>query len=106
MAPKRLSDHRHTFQFPIGALVFSEGIDRAMRECGLDPLPQFRRHARADWGDVTDEQWQANNAALLSGGGLESLYVVHRELSIRIVTEADRSATYITLTSEPIPDRA
>lgn len=50
MAPKRLSDHRHTFQFPIGALVFSEGIDRAMRECGLDPLPQFRRHARADWG--------------------------------------------------------
>lgn len=86
--------------FPIGALIFSAGIDRVMREGRLDPMPFFQRHARGNWGHVSDDQWQANNAALQSGGRLESLYVVHRELCICIFTEADRSETYVVLASE------
>lgn len=86
--------------FPIGALIFSADVDRLMREGRLDPLPYFQRHARGDWGDVADDRWQENNAALLSSGRLDSFYVVTRELSIRIVTEADRSATHIALPSE------
>lgn len=91
---------RNKLLFPIGALIFSEGIDRLMREGRLDPMPYFQRHTRGDWGDVTDEKWQENNAALQSGTRLDSYYVVTRELSIRIVTEADRSATHIVLPSE------
>lgn len=86
--------------FPIGALVFSTGVDHLMREGRLDPMPYFQRHARGDWGDVADDRWQENNAALLSSGRLDSFYVVTRELSIRICTEADRSATHIALPSE------
>jgi len=55
---------------------------------------------RGDWGDVADYQWQQNNAALESGERLDSLYVVTRDLSIRIFTEADRRATRIVLPSE------
>ncbi|UVO20039.1 MULTISPECIES: hypothetical protein [Pseudomonadaceae] len=86
--------------FTIGTLIFSPGIDRLMREGRLDPLPYFQRHTRGDWGDVSDAQWQANNAALQSADRLESAYMVHRELSLCIVTEADRSATHIVLASE------
>ena len=100
MASRSIDTYSRRLLFPIGALIFSAGIDRLMREGRLDPMSYFRSHIRGDWGDVTDDRWQANNAALQSAGRLESFYVVHRELSIRIFTEADRSATYITLPSE------
>lgn len=93
-------DHYRRLLFPIGALIFSEAIDRLIREGRLDPMPYFQRHTRGDWGDVTDEQWQQNNAALKSGARLDSLYIVTRELHIRVFTEADRSATHIVLPSE------
>ena len=92
--------YRRTLLFPIGALVFSEGVDRLMREGRLDPMPYFQRHTRGDWGEVADYKWQANNAALIAGERLESMYLVHRELRICVVTEADRSATHILLTTE------
>ncbi|EPO4283164.1 hypothetical protein ACUARH_000138 [Pseudomonas aeruginosa] len=93
-------DNYRRLLFPIGALILSEGIDCLMREGRLDPMSYFRRHTRGDWGDVTDEQWQQNNAALKSGERLDSLYIVTRELRIRIFTEADRRATHIVLPSE------
>ena len=92
--------HRRKRLFEIGALEFSEGVERLMNEGRLDPMPFFERHMRGDWGDVADYQWQQNNAALESGERLDSFYVVTRDLSIRIFTEADRSATRIVLPSE------
>ncbi|MCC4595451.1 hypothetical protein NRY95_05630 [Xanthomonas campestris pv. phormiicola] len=94
------SHHRRNLLFPIGALIFSQGIDRLMREGRLDPLPYLQRHMRGDWGDIADDKWQENNAALKSSDRLDSWYVVTRELTIRIVTEADRSETHIVLASE------
>lgn len=94
------SHHRRNFLFRIGALIFSHGIDRLIREGRLDPLPYLQRHMRGDWGDIADDKWQKNNAALKSSDRLDSLYVVTRELTIRIVTEADRSETHIVLASE------
>ncbi|MFQ8213662.1 hypothetical protein ACKGML_05450 [Klebsiella pneumoniae] len=96
---ERSSNHR-SLLFPIGALIFSEGVDRIMREGRLDPMPYIQRHIRGDWGDVTDLRWQENNAAVTSGKPLGSRYIVTRELTIRIVTEADRSATHVMLRSE------
>ncbi|MFK1437578.1 hypothetical protein ACIU0H_28520 [Pseudomonas aeruginosa] len=92
--------HRRPLRFPIGALIFSAAVDRLMRDGDLEPLSLFRRHTRGDWGDVTDEQWHSNNAAIEAGGSLESVYIVHRQLSIRIVTDADRRQTRITVTTE------
>lgn len=92
LRPKRL--------FEIGALEFSPGIERLMDEGWLDPTPFFERHMRADWGDVPDDHWLRNNLAVKSGGRLDSQYVVTRDLRIRILTEADRSATRIVLPVE------
>lgn len=92
-------NHRRLL-FPIGALIFSEGVDRLMREGRLDPMPYLLRHIRGDWGEVTDDKWRENNAALKSGARLDSLYVVTRDVTIRIFTEADRSATHVLLPSE------
>lgn len=100
MATANPNGYRRTLLFPIGALIFSEGVDRLMREGRLDPMPHLQRHTRGDWGDVDDDRWQTNNVALGSGEQLESMYRVHRELSICVVTEADRSATRILLMTE------
>ncbi|KWV16567.1 hypothetical protein ISN34_12475 [Xanthomonas translucens pv. translucens] len=100
MASHRIETYCQELLFPIGALILSKGIDRMVRSGRLDPLPYFRRHARGDWGEVTEEQWQANGIALQSGASLESHYVVHPELSIRIVTDAKRHFTLIVLRSE------
>lgn len=92
--------HRRKRLFEIGALEFSEGVERLMNEGWLDPMPCFERHMRGDWGDVEDDRWLRNNAALKSGECLDSFYVITRDLSIRIVTDADRSATRIVLPHE------
>ena len=86
--------------FDTGALYFSDRIQQLMDEGRLDPLPFFLRHSRVDWGEVADYQWHQNNAALHSGSRLESFFTVHRELALSIVTEADRSATQIRVSSE------
>ena len=78
----------------------SEGVERLMNEGRLDPMPLFERHMRGDWGDVNIQQWQTNSSALQSGASLESHYVIHPGLAIRIVTDSQRSATVIVLPSE------
>ncbi|AZP72931.1 MULTISPECIES: hypothetical protein [Pseudomonas] len=101
MAHSSRYHRRHSkLLFPVGALIFSKGVDRLMREGRLDPMPFFQRHAHGDWNQVSDETWYANNAALKIDGQLNSFYVVTREISLSIMSEADRSATMIRLPSE------
>jgi hypothetical protein len=100
MAPDDRQEHRRGRLFKVGALTFSQGIERLVDEGRLAPTPYIARHLRGDWGDVTDEQWQHNNGALTSAGRFGSYYVVTRELKICVVTEADRSATHVVLPAE------
>ncbi|CAM5208982.1 MULTISPECIES: hypothetical protein [Alcaligenaceae] len=92
--------YRRKRLFEIGALAFSEGVERLMHEGRLDPIPYLERYLRGDWGDISDDQWQRNNAALIGGERLDAHYVVTRELRIRIVTDTGRNATLIGLPSE------
>ena len=100
MASPRIDTYCRRLAIPIGALTFSRGVDRLVRAGRLDPIPYFRRHTRGDWGDVNVQQWQVNSTALQSGASLESHYVIHPGLAIRIVTDAQRSATVIVCPSE------
>lgn len=100
MASHRIETYCQRLAFPIGALTFSRGINRLIDAGRLDPIPYFRRHTRGDWGDVTAQQWEANSSALQSGAPLESHYVIHPGLAIRIITDAGRSVTAIVLPSE------
>ncbi|MBX3209614.1 MAG: hypothetical protein KF764_31560 [Labilithrix sp.] len=53
------------------------------------------RHAVGDWGDVDDEDREANEAALAHGDR-----VVSRYGEIYVITEGDRSSTCVMLRSE------
>jgi hypothetical protein len=63
------------------------------------------RHVKGDWGDVDDEDKQANDQALKQGTRLLSSYSDdrfpdHGVSTIWIITEADRSATTILFPDE------
>lgn len=60
----------------------------------------FNRHARGDWGDVSEADWRANDWALQAGEQLLSVYQTLGGIKFWIITEADRSATTILLPSE------
>ncbi|MGV8399254.1 hypothetical protein ACV33W_08530 [Pseudomonas aeruginosa] len=91
---------RPALLFPIGALIFSPGVDRLMREYRFDPMPFVGRHAQGDWGEVDAALSEANNAGLMTDNQLESRYVVNHDLNLSIITLSDRSATHVKLAFE------
>jgi len=55
------------------------------------------RHANADWGNLTDDDWLENDRALESGRRLLSAYQDRNGTPFWVITEADRSATTVLL---------
>jgi hypothetical protein len=55
------------------------------------------KHHRGDWGDVDNNDKQANEQALRDEGRIFSAYKTLKGVKIWIITEADRSATTILL---------
>ncbi|MCB1130045.1 MAG: hypothetical protein KDN05_02885 [Verrucomicrobiae bacterium] len=53
----------------------------------------FRRHAKADWGDLEPSDAAENDLALESEGRLFSKYEFPDGKKLWVITEADRSAT-------------
>jgi hypothetical protein len=58
------------------------------------------RHARGDWGDVCDDDKQANDDALIHGERLLSSYRTSKGVKIWVITEADRSSSCLLLPEE------
>lgn len=55
------------------------------------------RHLSGDWGDLCDEDREANEDALQNGGRLFSVYHDCKGVKFWIITESDRSATTVLL---------
>lgn len=55
------------------------------------------RHARGDWGECGDEDWQKNNYSRMHGLRVLSVYRDRDGMKFWIITEADRSVTTILL---------
>ncbi|HRQ48799.1 MAG TPA: hypothetical protein PK725_17720 [Rhodocyclaceae bacterium] len=88
-------------RFSPGQLVMTIGVDDLVRQGRLNPAPFLRRHLHGDWGDLSDDDRQLNDAALKSGEDrLFSSYQVTRDLKLWIITEWDRSVTTLLLPSE------
>ena len=58
------------------------------------------RHICGDWGDVCDDDKQANDEALTCGARLLSAYHTGAGRKFWIITEADRSVTTVLLPEE------
>ena len=88
-------------RFSPGQVVVTAGIDELVRQGRLNPAPYLRRHFHGDWGDLSDNDRQLNDAALKSGEDrLFSSYQVTPDLKLWIITEWDRSVTTLLLPSE------
>jgi len=57
----------------------------------------LQRHQAGDWGDVDNDDRDANDQALLEGTRLFSVYHSANRVKFWIITEANRSSTIILL---------
>ena len=89
--------------FDAGMVVVTEGVLELQERYGLNIDVLLACHTHGEWGDVTEDDWQANNRALREGGRLVSIYLMpifNGETALWVITEANRSATTVSLPGE------
>lgn len=87
-------------KFKLGQTVATPGALDAFELTGELPLSYLKRHVTGDWGDLCDEDKQANDYAINKRLRIFSAYHLNDETKIWIITEADRSVTTILLPGE------
>ena len=89
-------------RFVLGRLSMTRGTQAALPEQSI--LDCFRRHARGDFGDVCNEDFEANLDALSEGLRILSVYHCDNKhgdrTKVYVITEADRSTTTVLLAEE------
>ena len=86
--------------FPLGRVIATPAALAAASTPLL--LKCLTRHARGDWGDIDPEDRGVNEAALVQGARIMSVYKLADDSDERswIITEADRSSTTVLLPSD------
>jgi hypothetical protein len=92
-------------KFSLGQIVATPGALEALRKAGQSAAHFVQRHAQGDWGDLCDEDREANNRALQDGSRLLSAYRTGVGEKLWIITEAaddagNRAATTVLLPEE------
>jgi hypothetical protein len=86
--------------FSPGQVVSTPGALDAISKAEQRPNEFLSRHLNGDWGELCEEDKQANQEALEQGLRLLSAYRTADGTRIWIITECDRSATTLLLPSE------
>ena len=96
-------------KFNTGRLFMTKGVNEIVKsnpEFAKFLIASLGRHCRCDWGELCDEDREANENALNHGERLFSVYGSGNfgketgEMKIWIITEADRSTTTVLFPSE------
>ena len=75
--------------FSLGQCVATPGALEALQAAGVSPLDLLARHALGDWGDLSQDDLEANNQALEDGSRLLSAYELPgQDQKVWIITEA------------------
>ena len=85
-------------RFHPGSIVATPGVLRRVPSEEL--LAALTRHLLGDWGELTEQDWRANESALSDGTRLLSAYLAANGERFWIITEADRSVTTSLLPEE------
>jgi hypothetical protein len=85
-------------KFRLGQLVATPGIMELVNHEEITRA--LDRHISGDWGDVDEEDREANEQALVNGLRLLSVYGSTSGTKFWIITEHDRSSTTVLLPSE------
>ena len=91
--------------FSPGVLLATPGATEAFERNGQTPLELVRRHLARDWGDLDEEDRQANERALVDGSRLLSAYRLADGTRLWCISEAanehgQREATTFLLPEE------
>mgnify|MGYP003609666050 CR=1 FL=1 len=92
--------------FSMGQMVATPGVLEILQAVGVRPQDLLARHARGDWGDLSQEDMEANNQALVDGSRILSAYELPgQDQKVWIVTEAvgddgQRASTCIMMADE------
>lgn len=84
----------------MGQLVATPGALNRLQEAGQSPLELIVRHVTGDWGELDEEDRQANELSVEQGYRILSAYRLDSGEKVWVITEADRSVTTILLPSE------
>ncbi|WP_172196680.1 hypothetical protein [Saccharibacillus qingshengii] len=85
-------------KFLLGKILVTEGVLKSVSE--TDQMIALNRHAQGDWGTVFENEALTNNKGMLKGGRLLSSYLSERGIPFDVVTEANRSLTWLKLREE------
>lgn len=83
-------------RFPMGRTVATPGAI----SLGIDLSHYIHRHQCGDWGDLCQDDKQANENALIHGDRMLSCYQLPEGRKVFIITEWDRSSTCLMLSEE------
>lgn len=82
-------------KFPLGRTVITRNARSVLTH--EDVLSALARHEAGDWGELDAEDRAANEAALLDGSRLVSVYRSRSGQRFYVITEWDRSLTTVLL---------
>ena len=85
-------------RFDLGRVVVTRAAVQELLPC--DMFSALGRHVHGDWGEVGEEDWQANEVAVAEGDRLLSVYRSSKGVKFYVITEHDRSLTTILLPSD------
>ena len=92
-APERVSGPR----FPLGRVLATPRALAVLEAHGVLPANLLGRHVRGDWGELCEEDVEANREALQQGSRIFSSDLIGEGVKAWVITEADRSATTLLM---------
>jgi hypothetical protein len=96
------SVRRSVAQFELGRRIVAPGAREEL--VGQSIMDAFSRHAKGDFGDICNEDFDANLDAIVEGLRIVSVYQCDNtqgaKSKVYVITEADRSMTTLLLAEE------
>jgi hypothetical protein len=101
-----MAERGHLMALSMGQVVATPGALEIFQAAGVRPQDLLARHARGDWGNLSQEDMEANNQALVDGSRILSAYVLPgQDQKVWIITEAvgddgQRTSTCVLMADE------
>jgi hypothetical protein len=86
--------------FELGSVVATPGALELLKRHSMTPIQLLQRHVSGDFGDLCDDDKEANNEAIWDEARVFSSYQIGEADKIWVITEADRSSTCCLLPEE------
>ena len=85
--------NRLLLKFSLGRIVATPEELRALEDANQNPFEFLERHQTGDWGDLCEEDKSENEFSVRNGFRILSAYRTRNNVTIWVITEADRSVT-------------